>query len=200
MGAIILAGGKSERMGTPKADMKLGEKSLLEWVLKPLKAITDDILIVSRIPPESAPEDIRLIQDELPEAGPLAGLQSGLKAAKDELNFVTGCDTPFLAVALIQALLEKADGFDAVIPVEARGKMHPLCAVYSKACLKPIAAALASQRRRISAFFPAVRVSYIDSEDLKAYDEELNSLVNVNTPEDYEKAAAILKSLYGTSN
>jgi molybdopterin-guanine dinucleotide biosynthesis protein A len=192
--AIILAGGKSQRMGVSKADLRLGKKSLLEWVAFALEGF-GELLVVAPEAPKTLPAGAKLVTDEPFDYaqvkplgfGPLGGLYAGLAAASDEQSFVTGCDTPFLQPRLIAALIGQAQGYDALVP-QAGQKKHPLCGVYSKTCLEPLASALASGKRSFISFFAEIAVCFIEVEELRTYDPQLLSFFNLNTPEDIAAA------------
>jgi molybdopterin-guanine dinucleotide biosynthesis protein A len=116
------------------------------------------------------------------------GLASGLRAASGELCVVVACDLPFLNAALIERLVELAEGWDLVAPIVA-GQPEPTHAVYRRAtCLPAIDRALARGERRMISFWPEVRVRAVPEEELRALDPDLRSFFNVNTPADLELA------------
>jgi len=175
-------------MGCTKADLRLGERSLLEWVARALRSVFEEILIVASVPPLTTPGWARPITDEPDGLGPLAGLYAGLKVASAELNFVAACDIPFLRPRLVEGIIALAEGYEAVIP-EGPDGLHPLCGAYSRACLGAIREALEAGQRRVVSFFPQVRVRIVSAEELRGFDPDLMSLLNVNTPADLKAAA-----------
>jgi len=194
MGAIVLAGGKSRRMGSPKADLRLGDKRLLEWVVGALRGRFAEILVVAPIPPQSTPSWARLVTDEPEGCGPLGALYAGLRAAREEKNFVAGCDTPFLRPRLAEGLMAMAEGQDVVVPAGEDG-LHPLCGVYSRACLEAIHQTLEAGERRVTSFFQMVKVRLVKAEELRHFDPQLVSLFNINTPEEMIAAERLSVSL-----
>ncbi|NIM07349.1 MAG: NTP transferase domain-containing protein [Armatimonadetes bacterium] len=192
--AIILAGGRSERIGCPKADLKLGERSLLEWVTGALQGLFNELIIVAPVAPQTMPQEARLVVDEPAGCGPLGGLYAGLKAARDDVSFAAGCDTPFLRPALVKGLLGMAEGYDAVVPKLEDG-LHPLCGIYSRACVEKIRQALESGNRRVASFFPSVKVRFVNTEELRRFDPEPISFFNINTSEDLAAAECLQEKL-----
>lgn len=190
---IILAGGKGSRIGAPKADLLLGDKSLLEWTVLALGPLAAELLVVSSSAPRTLPAEVRLITGEAADVGPLGALAVGLQAA-GAASFVTGCDTPFLQPALVRRLFELAEGVPAVAPCDEKG-FHPLCGVYQPACLPMLAQLLADGERRISAFLRAIGARLVEVEELREFDPELRSFFNINTPADFALAQQLLQRL-----
>ncbi len=192
--AIILAGGKSSRIGSDqdKAILKLNGKRLIDIVISKLKYIVgDNIIIVG--PPEKYPSYKQVVSDLFNQKGFLVGLYSGLKASASRYNLVVGCDMPFLKLELLQYMEDKIDSNDIIIPRYAKSYVEPLCAIYSKDCLgvmkKNIEAGILSIRR----IFPYLKVKYIEEKEIKRVDPELNSFFNVNYKEDFVRAKELIK-------
>jgi molybdopterin-guanine dinucleotide biosynthesis protein A len=173
-------------MGSSKADLRLGERSLLEWVFEGLQGLFQEILLAATNPPRTMPKGCRLAADEPPGGGPLGGLYAGLRASREEMNFAVGCDMPFVRPRLVEGLLAMAreDGECQVLVPRTEDGLHPLCGVYSRACLESMGLALEKGERRLTSFFPSVKARFIGAEDLREFDPELISLFNINTPED----------------
>src|SRR3990167_7393360 len=136
--AIILAGGKSSRMGFDKAFLRIRHRPIIADILDKLKNIFDEILIV--ISPSRAfgysanSTDLRVVSDVFPEKGPLGGIYTGLLNSKTKYNFVAACDMPFLNAALIRYLVEHKGDYDIIIPKMGK-EFHPLFGIYSKNCI-----------------------------------------------------------------
>ena len=119
------------------------------------------------------------------------GLYSGLLAADNELNLLLACDMPFASTTSLNHLLILSDGSDVVIPRTENG-LHPLYAVYRRStCLPAIRAALGARSRRVISFFDQVRVREVGPDELRMFDPDGVSLMNVNTPEELARARAI---------
>lgn len=133
---IVLAGGKSKRMGRDKGLMMYGNKPLVQHSIDLLSAFTNDILIVTD-KEEYGRFGYPLVTDEIPGCGPLGGLYSGLKASGSDQNIVVGCDMPYLSKAFLDYLINAQTGFDVVVPMHL-GMLEPLAALYSKSILDHI--------------------------------------------------------------
>lgn len=190
VGAMILCGGRSSRMGRDKATLPFGAETLLQRVLRRLAAVCAERMVVGRrgqALPE-LPPDIRVVFDEVEGQGPLGGLAPGLEAATGERWFVTSCDVPFLLPELVAHLAERmTDEIDVVVP-RVDGHLQPLTAVYRRSVLEELRALFASGGRRPVHLFDRVRTCIVDESELLAVDLELLSFVNCNRPEDYRAA------------
>lgn len=192
MNAIILAGGKNERMAKEKAFLKLEGKSIIEIVIEKVQPLFEEVIVVTNFPKKYKHLKVRIVKDTIPHCGPLGGLYSGLKESKSHYNFVTGCDMPFLKILLIKHLIDNCRGNDITIP-KFDGFLEPLCAIYSKNCLKSIKEELNKNNLTIRSFFNKVRVKYIPKKDLLRFDLDLISFFNINTPKDIAKAEKLFK-------
>ncbi|MGI9950931.1 molybdenum cofactor guanylyltransferase [Moorellaceae bacterium AZ2] len=186
-GGIALAGGKSSRMGTNKALLPVGRDTMLGTVVSVLKSLFPETLVVTNEPELYLELGVKLVGDIFPAMGPLGGIHAGLVASPFWYNFVVACDMPFLEPRLIAFMLEQAEGYDVVVP-RLDGYLQPLHAVYSKGCLPAIEDCLGKGVTKIIAFYPAVRVRYIEAEILRRYGEPERIFFNINTPADLELA------------
>jgi molybdenum cofactor guanylyltransferase len=190
---IVLAGGASSRMGQPKALLPFGPETLIERVVRRLAAGSSEIVVVSgphvRLPP--LPDEVRVVADEVPLQGPVAGIRYGLMAARTELGFVCGCDHPFVEPALGRLLAERTGDRDGAIVV-SKGVPQPLLAVYRKRVATIAATMLASGERRAVRLGEHARLVQLSDEDLFAVDPSGLSLLDVDTPQAYRDALARL--------
>ena len=192
--AIILAGGKSSRIGSDKdkAILKLNGKHLIDIVISKLKHIVgDNVIIVG--PPEKYPSYKKVVPDLFNQKGLLVGLYSGLKASDSRYNLVVGCDMPFLKLELLQYMKDKMDSNDIIIPRYAKSYIEPLCAIYNKDCLKVIERNIKAEILSIRRIFPYLKVRYIEEKEIKRVDPELNSFFNINYKEDFNRAEELIK-------
>ncbi len=182
---VILSGGLNTRMGGQnKAFLSVGNKLILDRLYGTFKDVFQEIVLVTNNPLQYLAWDFMIATDFFPARSSLNGIHSALFHVTAPHAFVTACDTPFLEKALIQALLEELEPkLDVIIPVTDKGN-QPLCAIYSKRCIKPIERQLKSQDPKILKFFPKVRVKEVPEERIRAADPGLVSFFNVNTPED----------------
>jgi molybdenum cofactor guanylyltransferase len=198
---IVLAGGRSSRMGTPKAALEWHGSTLLRRTAGILARVADGPVVVVRAPGQSLPglpAAVEVVDDPREGLGPVQGLAAGLAAVagRSEIAFVCSTDLPFLHPAFARRVLRAAaDGADVGLPV-ARGYPQPLAAAYRTA-LAPVAGRLVSEQRLRPAFlFEECSVTRLDDATLRAdpmvaaLDPDLDSVLNVNEPADYEAARA----------
>ncbi len=192
---LVLLGGASRRMGQNKAILAVGGIPIIQRVIKALDPLCSETLLVGNDAEPYHHLGLPIIPDIQPNLGPLMGLYSGLLATKYELNFLLACDMPFASAALLNHLLALSNGYDVVIP-RTKGGLHPLCAVYRRStCLPAIRASLDAHSRRVISFFDQVRVREVGPDELRMFDPDDISLMNVNTPEDLATARDIERRL-----
>lgn len=188
MTGIILAGGRSSRMGRDKSLLPWHDSNLMNAVIDKVSQACDDIVLVSNQPRDMMRKDIRVVPDIIADMGPLGGIHAGLTHARHDVAFVTACDMPFIVPRAISYLLQEAGrDWDVVIPADGE-LLEPMFCVYAKTCLPVIEGLLNQGRRKITAFFPLVRVKYIPIDTFRQFDSALNLFTNINTAEQYERA------------
>lgn len=190
---ILLAGGKSRRMGFDKRFLKLGGETLMRRALSVYERLFTEILIVVAEPvPELAGIGHQVVTDLIPNCATLGGLYTGLSLARNPRVFAAACDMPFLNPVVIGHLLEFCDN-DVVMPKLATG-LQPMHAVYSKACLPYFERMMANYDLSIHAVIghDALRVQLVAEEVIRTFDPQLLSFLNLNTPEDAELARHIM--------
>jgi molybdopterin-guanine dinucleotide biosynthesis protein A len=185
--AVVLAGGRSSRMGTPKALLPFGDKPLIEHVVATLRRLFDDVVVVAA-PGQGLPSmPVALVRDEIAYQGPVAGIYHGLRAASRDVVFVTSCDSAFLNVALISHLVSEIAEHDVVVP-HWQGRYQPLHAVYRRSVAPLLGEQLARGELRPVYLFDRVRTRRIDEAEIRRFDPDGSSFFNMNTPEDYAEA------------
>jgi molybdenum cofactor guanylyltransferase len=177
---IILAGGNAVRIGKNKALLLLNGITFIEHVINQIKPISDEIIISSNNPALYKNLQCNIVQDNIEGQGPLMGIYSCLKDAKNEVSFVLACDVPKINLSLLRKLLSYSADYDIVVPILSDGKYEPLYAVYKKSAVHAIKDVLDSGRRKISLIFDRLNVKYVPVYDLNWYH-------NINTEEDYRK-------------
>jgi molybdopterin-guanine dinucleotide biosynthesis protein A len=198
---IVLAGGRSSRMGAPKAALEWHGSTLLRRTAGILARVTGGLVLVVRAPGQelpALPPRVEVVEDPREGLGPVQGLAAGLAAlaGRADIAFVSSTDMPFLHPAFVRRVLRAAqDGADVGLPL-ARGYPQPLAAAY-RVTLAPVAARLVEQGRLRPAFlFDECTVTRLDEAALRAdpvlaaLDPDLDSVVNVNEPADYRAARA----------
>jgi molybdopterin-guanine dinucleotide biosynthesis protein A len=185
--AVVLAGGKSSRMGQPKALLPFGDAPLVVHIVEKLRSLFDEIVVVAAPGQELPPLAAMLARDEVANLGPVAGIVHGLRAVRAELAFVTSCDAAFLDMRLVEHLLRQAAHHDVAVPY-LQGRYQPLHAVYRRTVLPLLETQLARNELRPVFLFDKVRTRVIDEAEVRQFDPEALSFFNMNTPADYEKA------------
>lgn len=192
LGAIILCGGESWRMGRPKAWLPIGGERMLQRVVRLVGTVVDDVAVVAapgqELPP--LPATVILAHDPVRGRGPLLGLAAGLRAlpARVELAYATGTDMPFLQPEWIGRLVSLIGDRDIAIPY-CQGCHHPLAALYRRPSFLPaLDALLDTERPRLLSLMEALPTRVVTEAELREVDPHLVTLRNLNTPEDYRAA------------
>jgi len=180
---MILAGGKSVRMGQDKAFIEVNGVPIILRVFAVLDRLFRETIIVANEKKPYAELNIPVHSDLVPGQGALGGLYTGLLHSTFPYSFCVACDMPFLNRAVIEYLLTRIDQYDAVVPRTSDG-MQPLHAVYSKTCLEPIRHLLNLKKAKIMEFYPEIRLGIVDEKEFLPLDPEKRSFTNVNTPEE----------------
>jgi molybdenum cofactor guanylyltransferase len=192
---VIQAGGKSTRMGgRPKALMELGGQRIIDRVVQAIRAVTEDVLLVTNTPDLYAALELPMVPDVFPDHGSLGGIYSGLKAAPGDAAFTVACDMPFLMPEVARLVIDRAHEADVVLP-KVGDQFETLHACYAKSCLVPMESRLREGRLKIVDFFDAVRVLAIAEDDVARLRSPDLVFMNVNTPEDLCRARELLTTL-----
>jgi len=197
--AIILAGGRSTRLGRDKASEVLVGVSLLQRAVSHVAPLVREIIVVQaagqRMPDIDATTEVVYWQDIYPEMGPLGGIYTGLLEAGNDWAITVACDMPLLQPALLRELLGLATAdYDAVVPTNDLYLPEPLCAVYKRTCLEAIEAQINANQLKVALFFDKVRVRYVPPAEWRAWDPDGRAFLNVNREEDLKRAEALLKN------
>ncbi|MHC2995150.1 MAG: molybdenum cofactor guanylyltransferase [Candidatus Atribacteria bacterium] len=193
--AIILAGGKSSRIGTDKdkAMLRLNGKRLIDIVISKLKCIVgDNIIIVG--PPKKYPSYKQVVPDLFPQRCPLVGIYSGLKVSPSQYNLVVGCDMPFLETELLWYMRKNIDYEDIIIPRYGKDYIEPLLAIYSKSCLEIMQKNLKRDILPVRLIFPYLKVKYIEDEEIIKFDPKYLSFFNINFKKDLIKSEELIRN------
>jgi molybdopterin-guanine dinucleotide biosynthesis protein A len=184
--AFILAGGKSTRMGADKAFVTLDGRTLLARALELARGVASDVRIVGD--PVKFAAFAPVVEDVFRGCGPLGGIHAALRASQTELNLMIAVDVPFVSVALLQYLIERARSSEAPATVpRCGGGWQPLCGVYRREFAKVAEKALREGRYKIDALFDA-GVCEVGEEELRAGGFCVEMFRNLNTPEELAEA------------
>lgn len=182
--AVILVGGKSLRMGQDKAFLPVEGVPVIERIIQTLQGCFRQLLLVGDRPERFVQYHLPVVPDSYPGSS-LGGLHTGLQHAETDRVFVTSCDIPFPNPDLIQSICTDTEPYDAVIPA-TQGGLEPLFALYRKSCLPAMQAALEAGNFRITALLQQLQIKTIAPEQLRQIDTTGRSLLNINTPDEYE--------------
>jgi len=185
--AIILAGGRSSRMGRPKAMLHFAGEPLISHIVRKLASLFSQVIVVAAPGQEIPPMGITLVRDEVSYQGPVGGIYYGMRASDHPICFVTSCDAPFLSVPLISHLLSQISGYDVVVPVWEE-RLEPLHAVYRSSVLPVLQAQLERNELRPIFLYDKVCTCKVFEEEIRRFDPDGLSFLNMNTPEDYDSA------------
>ena len=192
--AVILAGGKSRRMGRDKALLEFDGETLIQRLYHILDAVFDEVLISANDPEMYDFLDAPFVPDIYEGGGCLAGLHAGLLSARGESCFFAACDMPFLNVELVRYLDKFSGEYDLVVPVSRSG-LEPLHAFYSKQnCLPHIERQLDEGNLKVIEFFDKINTREITVDEMNKYDPRELSYFNINTETDYKNALKQIKT------
>jgi len=179
---IVLAGGKSRRMGRDKAFLHVGAATLLEETVRPLEDLFDEVLIA--VSPGQAVPSLpwRTVEDDISGQGPLRGILTGLRGARNDSCFVLACDAPGLSPAVVRKIVKASVEADIVIAVTDGHLKEPLLGVYRKSVIPEIESLLRIGERSILRLFDRVKIG-----EVRLARGEIPA--NINTPEEFRAIA-----------
>jgi molybdenum cofactor guanylyltransferase len=187
--AVILVGGKSSRMGRPKALLPFDGEPLVAHVVRSLKNLFAEAVVVGAPDQELPTLPAVLVRDEVAYQGPVSGIYHGLNASTQGICFVTSCDAPFLNLDLIAHLVSQISDCDVVVPYW-QARFQPLHAVYRRSVAPFLREQLDRGELRPISLYPKVRTREIHEDEIRRLDPEGLSFLNMNSPEDYDAALA----------
>jgi molybdopterin-guanine dinucleotide biosynthesis protein A len=179
-------------MGRDKALIELGGKTLLERVGDCLAGLFSELMIVTDDPKRFRDFPYRFVADGQSGLGPIGGLETALRAARQETIFLAACDMPFLHPTVMQSMVSALGGYDLLMP-RLSNRLHPLHALYTKKCLPAIEAQITSGDLALHRLPEAVNGGFYPEKRFRKLDPSLLSVININTPEDLAAARSILE-------
>jgi len=195
--AVVLAGGRARRLGRDKATIKLGGETLVQRAVRLVSALSGDPMVVGRADQQSQLAQqirgARILSDVEPFTGVLAGIASGLTAARHDWCLVVACDMPFVRPDLVRYMMSLREGYDAVVPRLEVG-LEPLLSLYHKNCLPALWRALKLGERRVVSFYAPQRVRYVEAAEIRLIDPKGRSFHNINLPGDLAQAKEWLRA------
>lgn len=190
IGGIVLAGGKSKRIGENKCLLTLNDHTLLQIVADTLSVLCKEVIVVTKEPQVYVSTGLTIVAEEDKRQLPLIGLLTGLENSNYEINLVAACDMPFIHPDSLRILIDNISGNDAVLPV-VNDKSEPLHALYSKTCIPFIKTCIEKRELKMTSFLDKTKVNYLNQSLFESHDPELLSFYNINTKEDYQRAIEI---------
>jgi molybdopterin-guanine dinucleotide biosynthesis protein A len=180
---IILSGGKSLRMGSDKAFIKIDGIPIIRRIYDLFEKIFNEIIIVTNRKELYSGFNAKIVTDLILDYGALGGLYTGLFFSSNQYAFCVACDMPFLKESIIRFLIKQTDHYDAVVPKTEDG-LQPLHAIYSKSCLAPIKKLIDQGGYKIIDFYPLIKIKIIEEPEFITLDRKRESFININTPEE----------------
>lgn len=176
---IILAGGKSSRMGTDKALLKYNGKTFVQILHDNLKELFTDVIISSNNPKVKI-NDAKTISDKIKDIGPIGGIYSCLTVSNTNKNFIVSVDTPFVSPSLTSTIISLSEGYDISV-VKHKNKVNPIIGIYSKSVLPIVEQEIKANNYKMMMFLEKTKHQILDVNNYK------NDLKNINTIDDFYK-------------
>jgi molybdopterin-guanine dinucleotide biosynthesis protein A len=190
--AAILAGGQARRLdGRDKGALPVAGVRVIDRQLEALRPLTSRIVIVGGPPDRYGDVGVPVVPDLLPDVGPLGGLYTALHGASERI-IVLACDLPFVSSPFLRYLLEAGRDADVTVPRTTAG-LHPLCAAYAAGAAPLIRRLIDEGVRRVQEALGSLRLHVVEGAALAAHDPDGRLLHNINTPDDYARAIALIE-------
>lgn len=195
---VLLAGGKSRRMGEDKRFLCIGERTLLERSYAALRKIFDQVYVVVAQDSPDLKLSVPVVRDLIPDCGSLGGLYTGLRQATTPHIFLAACDMPFMNGDVVRYMARFKDEIDIVI-AQWKTRLQPTHAIYGKRCLGVMERMIEARQIKIQSLVeePTLRVQVLTESELRQIDPDGRSLVNVNTPLDLQMARTLHDDVTG---
>ena len=193
---IVLAGGKSLRLGYDKVLETIGNTSLLERVIYRVSLLSSEVIIVTANEPTNLElvdyPKLRILCDTYPGKGPIGGIYTGLVISTSFYNLVVASDMPFLNQNLLHYMIQLSANFDLVVP-RVGNLVEPLHAVYTKKCLATIEQMIKQDKLSVNQLFHLVKTRYVEAEEIERFDPKHLSFFNINTKADLKRARELAR-------
>lgn len=183
---LVLCGGKSKRMGRPKALLPYEGTTIVGHIVNTIRGLFEEVYILTNEPEAFDDLEVDVVKDILPHRGPLGGILSGLMISNHPYSFVVACDMPLIDMKLIREMCARRHGNDVVVLAHNKG-IEPLLGVYSKNCIKALEESLFAGNLSVQDFLSGLKAETYLFEGEKDDPEYLPPFFNVNTPQDYSR-------------
>lgn len=183
MKAVVLAGGKSSRMGQDKALMKMGGKMMIQHVSDNLAKVFDEVFVSGNRSEDFV--SMKVIKDKYEQKGPMEGIRSALAHCQEDI-FVCSCDMPFVSTELMKNMLQRKTE-NKICIAKCEGKIYPVLGVYPYAILDALTKSIEKDQLKMTRFLEQQNAHYIQ------YDESFRpQFLNINTPESFREAGRLM--------
>jgi molybdopterin-guanine dinucleotide biosynthesis protein A len=193
---IVLAGGKSLRLGYDKVLETIGNTSLLERAISRVSLLSSEVIIVTANEPTNLElvdyPKLRILCDTYPGKGPIGGIYTGLATSTSFYNLVVASDMPFLNQNLLHYMIQLSANFDLVVP-RVGNLVEPLHAVYTKKCLATMEQMIKQDKLSVNQLFHLVKTRYVEAEEIERFDPKHLSFFNINTKADLKRARELAR-------
>ena len=179
-------------MGRDKAWLLLDGRPIIEHIIGELRQVTREITIIANDPDYSR-LGLPFVGDVNLGIGPLEAIRTALANSGAGWTILIGCDLPFVTAELLQFMLDRAEGYQAVVPRGPDDRLQPLCAAYSSEALDPVSRLITSGERKVSPLFDQLQTRVVSFEELRHLGGSERFFVNVNTPDDYARALELAR-------
>jgi len=201
-GVIVLAGGRSLRIGRDKCFMMLEGEPLIKHVVTKIRLFFEEVIVVSNRNSDTSPytlilpSSVDVIKDVFASEGPLVGIVSGMKRLKSNYVATAPCDSPFVEIEVYKFLFQRVRGFDAAIPKWPNGYIEPLHSVYRRtSAIRAGEEALREGELSILDMIKRLKnIVAVSTTEIERFDPQLLTFLNINTIKDFEKAKKVMRS------
>lgn len=193
---LILCGGRSRRMGRPKAFLPYEGTTVIGHMVAQIKDLFNELFLVANEPQQFEDLGVDVVKDILPYRGPLGGILSGLMTSGNHYAFVAACDMPLIDKRLVREMVSRRHNNDVVVLSHAEG-IEPLFGIYSKNCIKPLEESLFAGNLSVQDFLQGLKAEVFEWHEDSGDAESLPPFFNINTPQDYSQV--ITRSKQGVS-
>jgi len=193
--ALVLCGGKSERMGRPKAFLPYQGTTMVGYILSTVRNLFTEVFLVTNEPELYEDLGVDVVKDILPHRGPLGAILSGLLVANNQHSFVFACDMPFIDKKLVRKMCGSRENNDVLVLAHQNG-IEPLIGIYSKNCIKPLEESLFAGDSSLQEFVSTLNAKAFFYEEFSRVQgtEVIPPYFNIDTPQDYSRA--LTRSVY----
>jgi molybdenum cofactor guanylyltransferase len=192
--AIILAGGKSSRMGFDKQFIEINGITITEYIIDLLRPIFKSIILVTNRPECYHRDSVIIVEDYYKDFGPLSGMHTGLMKSESQYNYIIACDMPYVNIAYIdymKKLLEKDHYSKSAVITKFGDWIEPFNAFYSKALIPQIEENITQKKRKISSALCSSQVLYIEEKTARGFSPDWSMFTNLNSVDDLERMALL---------